>query len=54
MCSDLSMAQRLRRDAKSCFQGSISLFPTHVPSITHLSRLYYLDKNLKMAEKMLR
>uniref|UniRef100_A0A915EF96 Uncharacterized protein n=1 Tax=Ditylenchus dipsaci TaxID=166011 RepID=A0A915EF96_9BILA len=54
MDTNAALSKRLKVEAKSCFLGALSIFPAHIPSLTFLSKLYILEHNLKMAEKMMR
>ncbi|KAI1721349.1 tetratricopeptide repeat protein 7B [Ditylenchus destructor] len=52
--NDPTTSKRLRAESKNCFLGALSIFPAHIASLTFLSKLYELEGNLKMAEKMIR
>uniref|UniRef100_A0A183C2F8 TPR_REGION domain-containing protein n=1 Tax=Globodera pallida TaxID=36090 RepID=A0A183C2F8_GLOPA len=51
---DPALSRKFRGDARNCFLGALSMCVVHCPSYSSLSKVYYLDGNLKMAEKMLR
>uniref|UniRef100_A0A914HBX5 Uncharacterized protein n=1 Tax=Globodera rostochiensis TaxID=31243 RepID=A0A914HBX5_GLORO len=51
---DPALSRKFRGDARNCFLGALSMCMVHCPSYSSLSKVYYLDGNLKMAEKMLR
>lgn len=51
---DPSLSKRLKMEAKNYLLGAISMCTGHVSSYIALGKLYYLDGNLKMAEKMFR
>ncbi|KAL3068400.1 hypothetical protein niasHT_030691 [Heterodera trifolii] len=51
---EAALSRKFREDARNCFLGALSMCAWHCPSYALLSKVYYMDGNLKMAEKMLR
>ncbi|CAD5205691.1 unnamed protein product [Bursaphelenchus okinawaensis] len=44
----------LHSEARASFLASVTVNPTHIPSIIQLANIYRIENNQKMAEKMLR
>ncbi|EJW82970.1 TPR Domain containing protein [Wuchereria bancrofti] len=53
-CENTAKCEHLRSDAKASLLGALAIAPSHVSSLRHLARIYRLEGNIPMAEKMLR
>ncbi|VDO55072.1 unnamed protein product [Onchocerca flexuosa] len=53
-CENAAKCEHLRSDAKSSLLGALAIAPSHVSSLRHLAHIYRLERNIPMAEKMLR
>lgn len=53
-CENTAKCEHLRSDAKASLLGALAIAPSHVSSLRHLARIYRVEGNIPMAEKMLR
>uniref|UniRef100_A0AC35TRV3 TTC7_N domain-containing protein n=1 Tax=Rhabditophanes sp. KR3021 TaxID=114890 RepID=A0AC35TRV3_9BILA len=53
-CGDLEIEGKLISEAKSYYLAALSITPTHIPSLLHLSKIYKNQGNYEMTEKLLR
>uniref|UniRef100_A0A0N4ZY36 TTC7_N domain-containing protein n=1 Tax=Parastrongyloides trichosuri TaxID=131310 RepID=A0A0N4ZY36_PARTI len=51
---DRDNKMKMISEAKSCFLGSLSISPSHIPSLTNLSKIYEEQEMYEMAEKLYR
>ncbi|CAD6196366.1 unnamed protein product [Caenorhabditis auriculariae] len=51
---DELVASKLRSEAKAAYLSALALCPAHVPTMSHLAKLYAHDGNLKMSEHLYR
>ncbi|CEF64605.1 Lethal (2) k14710 [Strongyloides ratti] len=51
---DYEIKLKMKTEAKSCFLGALSISPSHIPSLTNLSKLYEEQEMYEMAEKLYR
>lgn len=54
MDRDPVLSRKFRDEAKNCLLATLSMCTVHCPSYFCLSKIYYMDGNLMMSEKMLR